>query len=47
MDMELEEWGCVADIEFTVLLLRICCFASQSLLSPSYMVDSVRGVPLI
>ncbi|RYP51842.1 hypothetical protein DL768_002918 [Monosporascus sp. mg162] len=36
-----------ADIDFAVLLLRICSFASQFLPSASYTVDSVRGVPLV
>ncbi|RYP70072.1 hypothetical protein DL771_005689 [Monosporascus sp. 5C6A] len=36
----------VADIDFAVLILRICAFATQFLPSASYMVDSVRGVPL-
>lgn len=36
----------VGDIEFLVLVLRICCYASQFLPSPSYTIDSVKGVPL-
>ncbi|RYP70878.1 hypothetical protein DL770_008191 [Monosporascus sp. CRB-9-2] len=36
----------VADIDFAVLVLRICSFASQFLPSASYTIDSVRGVPL-
>ncbi|KAK3293717.1 uncharacterized protein B0H64DRAFT_327830 [Chaetomium fimeti] len=36
----------VAEIEFLVLILRICCYASQFLPSPSYTIDSIKGVPL-
>ena len=34
------------DAEFTVLILRVCLFASQFLPSPSYTIDTIRGVPL-
>ena len=36
----------VVDIEFTVLLLRICSYASQFLPSPSYTIDRIRGMAL-
>ncbi|KAH6848031.1 hypothetical protein B0I37DRAFT_391681 [Chaetomium sp. MPI-CAGE-AT-0009] len=36
----------VAEIEFLILILRICCYASQFLPSPSYTIDSIKGVPL-
>ncbi|KAE8151802.1 hypothetical protein BDV25DRAFT_128505 [Aspergillus avenaceus] len=36
----------VSDVEFTVLVLRICAYTSHFLPSPSYMVDTIRGVPL-
>ncbi|RYP58217.1 hypothetical protein DL769_009054 [Monosporascus sp. CRB-8-3] len=34
------------EIEFAVLFLRICSYASQFLPSPTYTIDSIRGVPL-
>ncbi|KAI1490985.1 hypothetical protein F5X96DRAFT_633628 [Biscogniauxia mediterranea] len=36
----------VGDIEFSVLFLRICLYASQFLPSPTYTMDSIRGVTL-
>ena len=36
----------MVDIEFAVLLLRICSYASQFLPSPSYTVDRIRGMIL-
>ena len=36
----------VIDIEFAVLILRICSYASQFLPSPSYTIDRVRGMIL-
>ncbi|TGJ78766.1 hypothetical protein E0Z10_g9994 [Xylaria hypoxylon] len=43
---DLETISSVADIEFPVLFLRICSYASQFLPSSTYTVDSVKGVPL-
>jgi hypothetical protein len=34
------------DIEFTILVMRICAYTSLLLPSPSYTLDSVRGVKL-
>ncbi|KAH7400981.1 hypothetical protein DE146DRAFT_632020 [Phaeosphaeria sp. MPI-PUGE-AT-0046c] len=36
----------VMDLEFAVLFLRICSYASQFLPSPSYTIDRIRGMPL-
>ncbi|RDW72890.1 hypothetical protein BP6252_06797 [Coleophoma cylindrospora] len=36
----------VADIEFTILFLRICCYSLIFLPSPQYTMDSVKGVAL-
>jgi len=36
----------VHDVEFVVLFLRICSYASQFLPSPSYTIDRIRGMPL-
>ncbi|KAM3426658.1 hypothetical protein NHJ13734_009332 [Beauveria thailandica] len=36
----------VAHIDFAVLILRTCAFAAQFLPSPTYTVDSIRGMPL-
>jgi hypothetical protein len=36
----------VFDVEFAVLFLRICAYASQFLPSPSYTIDHIRGMPL-
>jgi hypothetical protein len=36
----------VLDIEFAVLFLRICSYASQFLPSPSFTIDRIRGMPL-
>ncbi|KAF2806013.1 uncharacterized protein BDZ99DRAFT_395113 [Mytilinidion resinicola] len=36
----------VLDVEFAVLFLRICSYASQFLPSPSYTIDRIRGMPL-
>ncbi|KAF7538426.1 hypothetical protein G7054_g2971 [Neopestalotiopsis clavispora] len=36
----------IADVDFAVLVLFMCGFATQSLPSPSYLVDKVRGMPL-
>jgi len=36
----------VNDVEFVVLFLRMCAYASQFLPSPAYTVDRVRGMPL-
>lgn len=36
----------VLDIEFAVLFLRTCSYASLFLPSPSYTIDRIRGVPL-
>lgn len=37
----------VAGVEFAILILRVCCYASQFLPSPSYIIDSIKGVPLV
>lgn len=36
----------MSNIEFSVLFLRICLYASQFLPSPTYTMDSIRGVTL-
>jgi hypothetical protein len=36
----------VFDVEFVVLFLRICGYASQFLPSPSHTIDRIRGIPL-
>lgn len=36
----------VDEVEFSVLLLRVCLLASQHLPSPSYAFDTIRGVAL-
>jgi hypothetical protein len=36
----------VVDVEFAVLFIRICAYASQFLPSPSYTIDRIRGMPL-
>jgi hypothetical protein len=36
----------VDDVEFAVLLLKMCSYASQFLPSPSYSIDSIRGMLL-
>ncbi|KAK8045628.1 hypothetical protein PG993_005652 [Apiospora rasikravindrae] len=36
----------VADIDFAILILRICAYATQFLPSASYTLDAVRGMPL-
>lgn len=36
----------IADVEFAILFLRVCCYASQFLPSPGYTIDSIKGVPL-
>ncbi|ETS86663.1 hypothetical protein PFICI_00491 [Pestalotiopsis fici W106-1] len=36
----------LADCEFTILVLRVCSYASQFLPSPSHTIDSIRGVSL-
>ncbi|KAI2640956.1 hypothetical protein GGS21DRAFT_537494 [Xylaria nigripes] len=36
----------VADVDFIVLILRICCYASRFLPSPTYTLDKIRGIPL-
>lgn len=37
----------VAGVEFAILFLRVCCYASLFLPSPSYTNDSVKGVSLV
>ncbi|KAK8024708.1 hypothetical protein PG990_002531 [Apiospora arundinis] len=36
-----------ADVEFTVLILRLCSYASQFLPSPTYTLDRIRGISLL
>lgn len=36
----------VADVEFAVLILRMCAYAAQFLPSPAKSVDTIRGMPL-
>lgn len=36
----------VEDVEFTVLILRICDYAAQLLPSPSHTIDQIRGLSL-
>ena len=42
----LDKLSSVADIEFTILFLRVCHYASQFLPSPAYTIDSIKGVAL-
>ncbi|KAG5813520.1 hypothetical protein H9Q74_006156 [Fusarium xylarioides] len=42
----MEKLTVVEDVEFAVLLLRICLYAAQFLPSPAYTADSIRGIPL-
>lgn len=42
----LDKPSSVADIEFSILILRICCYATQFLPSPTYTIDSIKGVSL-
>ncbi|KKY30092.1 putative trascription factor [Diaporthe ampelina] len=37
----------LAGVEFAVLFLRVCCYASLFLPSPSHTIDSVKGVSLV
>ncbi|KAF2826266.1 hypothetical protein CC86DRAFT_350840 [Ophiobolus disseminans] len=37
----------VQDVEFAVLFLRICSYASQFLPSPSHTIDRIRGMTLV
>jgi hypothetical protein len=36
----------IADIEFAVLILRICLYTTQFLPSPSYTIDTICGISL-
>ncbi|KAI0379503.1 hypothetical protein F5Y04DRAFT_282924 [Hypomontagnella monticulosa] len=36
----------IIDVEFAILILRICTYSSQFLPSPSHTVDMIRGMPL-
>lgn len=36
----------VSDVEFAVLVLRICAYSAQFLPSPTEMIDNIRGLPL-
>lgn len=36
----------MADVEFTVLVIRICAYAAQFLPSPAKSVDTIRGMSL-
>lgn len=36
----------VSDIEFTVLVLRVCAYSAQFLPSPTETVERIRGIPL-
>lgn len=42
----LERISYIADVDFVVLVLRMCSYASQFLPSPSYTLESIRGVSL-
>ncbi|KAK5994072.1 putative transcription factor sol4 [Cladobotryum mycophilum] len=42
----LERLTLVADLEFVILILRICSYALQFLPSPGYTLDKIRGVSL-
>ncbi|KAL7755587.1 hypothetical protein ACKLNR_014685 [Fusarium oxysporum f. sp. zingiberi] len=42
----IEKLTVVEDVEFAVLLLRICLYAAQFLPSPAYTADRIRGIPL-
>lgn len=42
----LDQLSSVADLEFTILFLRVCHYASQFLPSPTYTIDSIKGVAL-
>lgn len=37
----------LAGVEFAILFLRVCCYASLFLPSPSHTIDSVKGVSLV
>lgn len=37
----------LASVEFAILFLRVCCYASLFLPSPSHTIDSVKGVSLV
>ena len=39
-----EKLTSVVDLEFTVLLVRICSYALQFLPSPAYTIDKIRGM---
>ncbi|KAH8199350.1 hypothetical protein TruAng_006482 [Truncatella angustata] len=41
-----EQLEYVVDIDFVILVLRICSYASQFLPSPNYTADRIRGIPL-
>lgn len=43
---DLDQLSSLADLEFTILFLRICHYASQFLPSPTYTIDSIKGVAL-
>ena len=43
---KLKRLSLTLDVEFAVLFLRICAYASQFLPSPSYTIDRIRGMPL-
>ena len=42
----LDRLSSVADIEFSILFLRICCYASHFLPSPTHPIDGIKGVSL-
>ncbi|KAG8158489.1 hypothetical protein KVR01_011611 [Diaporthe batatas] len=37
----------LASVEFAILFLRVCCYASLFLPSPSHTIDSVKGVSVV
>lgn len=37
----------LASVEFAILFLRVCCYSSLFLPSPSHTIDSVKGVSLV
>ncbi|KAI9705769.1 MAG: hypothetical protein M1820_005017 [Bogoriella megaspora] len=43
---KLNRLSTVSDIEFLILILRVCHYASQFLPSPTYTIDSIKGVAL-
>jgi hypothetical protein len=43
----LDRLSSIADIEFPILFLKICCYAFQFLPSPFHTIESIKGVALV